>query len=240
MGGWYDLETKEFKYLCDITFIGAMGPPSQGRNSITQRFSRHFNLLYAAPFEESSIMRIFQNVLEWYFMNLQKPPSKAITNLRDKLISSTVQLYNTIKTSKELLPIPAKSHYVYNLRDISKVFQGVAKATHQSFKDENDFLRLWIHECMRVFQDRLINNEDRKFFEELLKGLVLANFAKDWSKLVTVEPLLWASFVPTIYPNDDPTKRPLSDIYCELQNLEALKQKCHTYLDEYNSVNPST
>ena len=34
--------------------------------------------------------------------------------------------------------------------------------------------------------------------------------------IVEVEPLLWASFVPSIYPNDDKSKRPLSDIYCEL------------------------
>ena len=27
-GGWYDLETLEFKFLEDITFIAAMGPPS--------------------------------------------------------------------------------------------------------------------------------------------------------------------------------------------------------------------
>ena len=27
-GGWYDLETFEFKYLEDITFVAAMGPPS--------------------------------------------------------------------------------------------------------------------------------------------------------------------------------------------------------------------
>jgi len=27
-GGWYDLETLEFKYLEDITFVAAMGPPS--------------------------------------------------------------------------------------------------------------------------------------------------------------------------------------------------------------------
>ena len=34
--------------------------------------------------------------------------------------------------------------------------------------------------------------------------------------IVEVEPLLWASFVPTIYPNDDTSKRPLVDIYCEI------------------------
>ena len=28
IGGWYDLETLEFKYLEDITFVAAMGPPS--------------------------------------------------------------------------------------------------------------------------------------------------------------------------------------------------------------------
>lgn len=27
-GGWYDLETFEFKFLEDITFLAAMGPPS--------------------------------------------------------------------------------------------------------------------------------------------------------------------------------------------------------------------
>ena len=49
-GGWYDLETFEFKYLEDITFIAAMGPPSQGRNDISLRCSRHFNIFYVESF----------------------------------------------------------------------------------------------------------------------------------------------------------------------------------------------
>lgn len=49
LGGWYDLDTKEWKYLEDIIFTVAMGPPSQGRNSITKRCSRHFNVLYSEP-----------------------------------------------------------------------------------------------------------------------------------------------------------------------------------------------
>jgi dynein heavy chain len=49
MGGWYELQNKEFIYLEDITFLAAMGPPSQGRNSISFRTSRHFNQIYTEP-----------------------------------------------------------------------------------------------------------------------------------------------------------------------------------------------
>lgn len=31
---------------------------------------------------------------------------------------------------------------------------------------------------------------------------------RDWEKLVKVEPLLFASFVPLCYPNGDTTKKP--------------------------------
>ena len=50
-----------------------------------------------------------------------------------------------------------------------------------------------------------------------------------------VEPLLWASFVPTIYPDGDASKRPYSDVYCELTDREALKKKCLDQLEEYNN-----
>lgn len=35
VGGWYDLETKEFKTLLDITFVNSMLPPTGGRNVVT-------------------------------------------------------------------------------------------------------------------------------------------------------------------------------------------------------------
>lgn len=94
--GWYDLETKEFKNLCDIIFIGSMLPPSGGRNQVTLRYLRHFNLLYVQPFETDSLKRIFGFVVEWYFTNLSDPLPKAITNLAENIVNSTIELYTQI------------------------------------------------------------------------------------------------------------------------------------------------
>jgi hypothetical protein len=37
------------------------------------------------------------------------------------VVAATIDIYNSIRA--ELLPTPAKSHYTYNMRDLSKVFQ---------------------------------------------------------------------------------------------------------------------
>ena len=49
-----------------------------------------------------------------------------------QLVKSTTSVYTTITT--ELLPTPAKSHYTFNLRDLSKVFQGMLMAQSAGMK----------------------------------------------------------------------------------------------------------
>lgn len=49
-----------------------------------------------------------------------------------KLVQATIKVYSTITT--ELLPTPAKSHYTFNLRDLSKVFQGMLMAPSNRVK----------------------------------------------------------------------------------------------------------
>ena len=72
-------------------------------------------------------------------------------------MNATIDIYNKIKYSVDLLPIPTKCHYVYNLRDLSKVFYGIGKvifiikANELGCKTDFEFIRLWAHECKRVF-----------------------------------------------------------------------------------------
>jgi dynein heavy chain len=116
------------------------------------------------------------------------------------------------------------------LRDVSKVFQGLAKASPKAIVSEDSMVKLWAHECLRVFQDRLISMDDRDKFSELLQAFVKTSFKKDWEKLVTIKPLLFASFTPLIFPDGDDTKKPYNDVYCELTDREKVKKTCEDSL----------
>lgn len=187
-GGWYDRKLLEFKKIVDINLIAAMGPPGGGRNHISMRFTRHFNLIYFTEIEDNSLRKMFGTILD----NFLRSFSPDVKQLSGKLIEATIEVYNTI--ANELLPTPSKSHYTFNLRDLSKVFQGMLQVKH--IEDIKGFLRLWAHECTRVFSDRLINDEDRHWFRKLLEAKMFKYLKITWLDIVPTESyrLLYGDF----------------------------------------------
>lgn len=87
-----------------------------------------------------------------------------------------MQAYKRI--SEELLPTPAKSHYTFNMRDLSKLFQGMLMILPANCKDKETLQHLWVHESMRVFHDRLIDNEDKDYFKHMLVELITQKFGQ--------------------------------------------------------------
>jgi len=77
-------------------------------------------------------------------------------------------VYNKVKD--ELLPTPSKSHYTFNLRDIWRVFQGLCSSNPKNTADVKDLMKLWYHENMRVFHDRLTTTEDRIYLKNMLES----------------------------------------------------------------------
>ena len=63
---------------------------------------------------------------KWYYFletNSITGQAPSLKEYTEKLVKVCIDVYHTV--SAELLPTPAKSHYTFNLRDLSKVFQGM-------------------------------------------------------------------------------------------------------------------
>lgn len=91
-------------------------------------------------------------------------------------ISTNVKIIINLAAIVNLLPTPAKSHYIFNLRDYSRVVQGLLLATTEKFTDSSKVIRLYTHEVYRVFYDRLIDDNDRIWLFRKVKDLVGKHF----------------------------------------------------------------
>jgi dynein heavy chain len=65
-GYWYDKKDTSSFILQDIQLVSAMGPPGGGRNPVTARFIRHYNLISVNPFNDETMIRIFSTVISTY------------------------------------------------------------------------------------------------------------------------------------------------------------------------------
>jgi dynein heavy chain len=173
--GLYDRDKWFWKDIVDVTLICACAPPGGGRNEVTPRFFRHFNMLCVPAASDDVLKTIFQSILEGFFA---QEFAKDIMGMAPGVVKATVQIYRRI--AADLLPTPAKSHYTFNLRDLSKTFQGVLMVKPPSCPDRATMTRLWAHECMRVFHDRLIDEADQRYFKEMLVELVGSNLGQAW------------------------------------------------------------
>ena len=72
--------------------------------------------------------------------------------------------------------------------------QGVCRAVKEYFGSPLKVVRLWMHECERVFADRMINVADATRFGEMLEHARKKNFEDLDGDALTTRPLIFTAF----------------------------------------------
>ena len=237
-GFWSDLVDTTRMTLQDVLIIGAMGPPGGGRNQITSRLSRHMHIIGMTDFNNDTRSRIFTAVIQRAFRDLGYPME--LQSIGKSIVDATVSIFN--ESVLFLLPTPAKSHYTFNLRDLSRVVNGVLMMPGSKATDKTKVVRLWAHEVYRVFYDRLIDDTDRKWLfkqvQSSTKEFFKMSFSSVFARLqpmegqaIGMEHMDNLMFGTYVHPTDN--QRP----YDEAEDIEEFRTTAKESLDEYNQIN---
>ena len=131
---------------------------------------------------DSQIIHIFEAILSAKFADYDAE----IKQMAAGLALATLNVYKAV--SLDFLATPEKFHYLFNMRDVAKVTQGIMLATRSTVYTVEGMLRLWAHECQRCFADRFVRNSakvsDEVKFCEILRLKMNETFQKDWDNVM--------------------------------------------------------
>uniref|UniRef100_H3ASB2 Dynein, axonemal, heavy polypeptide 9 like n=1 Tax=Latimeria chalumnae TaxID=7897 RepID=H3ASB2_LATCH len=219
-GHWYDRQKLFQKEIHNCQYITCMNPTA-GSFSINPRLQRHFSV-FAVHFPGvDALTTIYSSILNAHFQ--QNGFSYSVVKSTITLVQASICLQQ--KMIQNFLPTAIRFHYIFNLRDMSNVFQGLLFASPECVKFPIDLVQLWLHESSQIYSDKLMEEKDIEYFNK-----VLADTAKRYFEgvdhLFIEKPLTYCHFALGV---GDPRYFPVSD-------WEKLHRILTDALEHYNEL----
>uniref|UniRef100_A0A673VKH9 Dynein axonemal heavy chain 17 n=1 Tax=Suricata suricatta TaxID=37032 RepID=A0A673VKH9_SURSU len=180
-GHWYDRQKLTLKDVHNCQYVACMNPTS-GSFTIDPRLQRHF-CVFAVSFPGQEALTTIYNTILAQHLAFRSAPM-VVQRMSTQLVASALALHQ--KVTATFLPTAIKFHYVFNLRDLSNIFQGLLFSTAEILRVPLDLARLWLHEAERVYGDKMVDKKDqetlcrvtiastKKFFDDLSEELLFA------------------------------------------------------------------
>jgi dynein heavy chain len=253
-GGMYSLEKPigDMKMIVDCQYLAAMNTPGGGKNDIPNRLKRHFCVFNVPLPSVAAINNIFGQLVAGRFSADVFAPE--VCAAAEKLVPITIGVWN--KVQAKMLPTPAKFHYLFNMRELSKVFQGLILAERDRFRaatadahppyggdvksPEGYLVALWRHECERVFVDKLTTYDDKGWADDLIKSVVKDTFGKEIAKQ-TEERVFFVDFLrdPTFDEETGETLDANPSFYESTVSLASIKTVADAKMKVFNETSKS-
>jgi dynein heavy chain, axonemal len=240
----------DFKVCEDLQYIAAMQHPGGGKNDIPNRLKRNFFIFNLVLPSITSINDIYGQMLAGRFPTNSFPIETL--NIVKKLTDATIELWRTMKD--KMLPTPAKFHYIFNLRELSRVFQGILLTPTETIRTGGyrcekklipflgggvTLLNIWKHECGRVFSDKLTNLKDKLTFEKFLEQQLNKTFGEILLENCR-ESFYMVNFLrPDVYDDEGVMIEEAPKLYEPGGRLIDLKNIVQIFLDKFNTDYPS-
>ena len=183
--------------LSRIQFVGACNPPSDtGRVLLSNRFLRLTPILLVDyPSEQSlkQIYRCFNSALLKQHSNLK--------GYIDPLNNAMIEFY--LKNQKQFTSDIAPQ-YIYSPRELSRWIRALYEAIEPlDVLTGEELIRLWAHEALRLFQDRLISNKEKEWCDVMIDEIASNHFAGIELSTCLQRPILYSNWIKKTYESTD-------------------------------------
>ncbi|KAA8652525.1 dynein heavy chain [Aspergillus tanneri] len=191
--GFWRTSDKTWVTLDRIQFVGACNPPTDaGRTPMGERFLRHSPLIMVDYPGELSLTQIYGtfNSAVLKILPLLRGYSEALTK-------AMVRFYLESQTR---FTAKIQPHYVYSPRELTRWVRGVYEAIKplESLSVEG-LVRIWTHEALRLFQDRLVTEEERNWTGDAVQRIALEHFPTIDEEQALKGPILFSNWLSKHY-----------------------------------------
>jgi dynein heavy chain, axonemal len=120
-----------------------MTPPSGGNNPVDPRFMSLFSVFNITFPDANTIQNIYTTILNKYLDNYSstqkmKNELKFVDDMSQTSSKLTIMTLELLEQIKERLPrTPIKFHYIFNLRDLSRIYEGLCQLTPDKFPNSS-------------------------------------------------------------------------------------------------------
>ena len=181
-GGAYDVKRNVFRYVDDVVFAATAGPPGGGRHAMPRRLASRFVVINQPLLDEAALGKICNVLLTGFFA----PFAEGVRALVPTIANALLRVFS--RTAATQLPMPDKSHYTFNSRDVGRVIQGLTQFAPQTLTTKKEVADALMHEMLRAFHDRLAEPTDRLWWHAEAASQISAAFGlptdPEWPMLI--------------------------------------------------------